>query len=601
MTRLAQAVFGLLVCATVGSLFVAQRLKSQDPPVRALSKTTDRLFSPNGDGRNDQARISFRLKKRSDTVTVDLVDADGDVVRRLVDDRFLRAGPELTFRWDGRGDAGRPAPDAVYRPRVKLRRQGRTIVLPVEIALDRTPPRPVVTVLGFGERAGPAVVAAGGTAPVDFRFTAGDAGSGPPRFQVYRTDVVPPRVVASFPGRAGDDTGRWEGRVNGRPAAPGTYLIVARVRDRAGNVGAVPQNLRSGSPLRGPLPGRAGVTVRSLGVQAPGEPVVAGELARLFVDARGKPYRWELRRLGRARVIDRGRGSGPALRLRTPFGRSGAYLVRVRAAGRTVSAPLIVQAARASKVLVVLPTITWQGRNPVDDEGDGVPNTLESGEPVGTSRLYARGLPAGFRRGEGALLEFLDRARERYDLTTDLALVRGNGPTLVRDRPGVLIAGDARWLPPTVDAALRGYVQRGGRLLSLGTDSLRRSVRVRGTRLTEPSPAAPADAFGARLRPLRRERSRLLAFPGDTIELWEGSDGLIRGFDEVEETASVGPGTRLAAGGGTREDRPVIAAVRVGRGVVIRTGLPQWSAMLDSNRGANQLMAQMWKILEAPR
>jgi hypothetical protein len=35
--------------------------------------------------------------------------------------------------------------------------------------------------------------------------------------------------------------------------------------------------------------------------------------------------------------------------------------------------------------------------------------------------------------------------------------------------------------------------------------------------------------------------------------------------------------------------------------VVIRTGLPQWSAMLDSNRGANQLMAQMWKILEAPR
>ena len=599
MTRLAQAVFGLLVCATVGALFAAQRLKSQDPPVRALSATTDRLFSPDGDGRNDQARISFRLKQRSDAVTVDLVDAGGDVVRRLVDDRFLRAGPEQTFRWNGRGDEGRRAPDGVYRPRVKLRRQGRTIVLPVEIALDRTPPRPVVTVLGFGERAGPAVVAAGATTPIDFRFSGGATGA--PTFQVYRTDGVAPRLVATFPGRPGEATGRWDGRVDGRPASPGTYLIVARVRDRAGNVGAVPQSVRSGSPLRGPLPGRAGVTVRAVGVQAPGEPVVAGESAPLFIDARGRPYRWTLRRLGRSRVIDTGRGSGARLRLRAPFGRSGAYLVRVRVAGRTETAPLIVQAARASKVLVVLPAITWQGRNAVDDEGDGVPNTLDSGEPAGTSRLYAHGLPTGFGLNAGALLEFLDSAGERYDLTTDLALVRGHGPTLIRDRPGVLIAGDARWLPPTVGAALRGYVQRGGRLLSLGTDSLRRSVRVRGTRLTEPSPPAQADAFGARLRPLHRERARLLAFPGDAIELWKGSDGLIRGFREVEETASLGAGTRLIAGGGTREDRPVIAAARVGRGVVIRTGLPEWSAKLDSNRGANQLMRQMWKILESPR
>jgi len=122
-------------------------LKSQDPPVRALSKTTDPLFSPNGDGRNDQARISFLLEPRSDTVTVDLVDADGDVVRRLVDDRFLRAGPKQTFRWNGRSDAGRPAPDGVYRPRVKLSRQGRTIVLPVEIARVRRPPLRVFTVL----------------------------------------------------------------------------------------------------------------------------------------------------------------------------------------------------------------------------------------------------------------------------------------------------------------------------------------------------------------------------------------------------------------------------------------------------------------------
>lgn len=599
MTRLAQVVFALLVCATLGAFAIAQRLKSQAPPVRALSAGTDRLFSPNGDGARETARISFRLKTRSDAVTLDVIDADGDVVRRLVDDRELRAGDAQTFVWDGRTESGAIARDGLYRPRVKLRRQGRTIVLPVGIRLDRTPPRPVVTVMGFGERAGPAIVPEGAATRVNFRFTGPSVG--PPGFQVYRTDVSPPRVVASWPGRAGTSTGRWEGRVAGRPAAPGTYLVVARTRDAAGNVGAVPQTIRSGRPLRGPLPGRAGVTVRSLAVKAPLEPVVTGETARVSVEAGGQPYRWTLRRIGRSRVLDRGRETARTLRLDVPFGRSGVYLVQVRAAGRTATAPIIAQAATPSKVLVVLPAITWQGANAVDDDGDGVPNTLGSGETAHTDRPLAGGLPAGFVEHEGAVMKFLDRAGYRYDLTTDIALVRGQGPGLVRGRSGVLLAGDSRWLPPTVQAALRGYVERGGRLVSFGTDSLRRTVRLRGDRLAEPSPAARADAFGSVLAPVRRDRSKLLAFPADRIGLWRGSDGLLSGFTTAEATTRMQAGARLVAGAGAREDRPVVAAVRTGRGYVIRTGLPQWSAMLDRDRGANQLTRRMWVLLEGRR
>jgi hypothetical protein len=599
VTRLAQVVFALLVCATVGGFAIAQRLKAQAPPVRALSTTTDRLFSPNGDGLHDTARISFRLKTRSDAVTLDVIDANGDVVRRLVDDRQLRAGDAQTFVWDGRTETGKVAPDGIYRPRVKLRRQGRTIVLPVEIRLDRTPPRPVVTVLGFGERAGPAIVPEGAATPVDFRFTGPSVGR--PSFQVYRTDVSPPRVVASWPGRPGSLAGRWEGRVAGRPAAPGTYLVVARARDAAGNLGAVPQTIRSGRPLRGPLPGRAGITVRSLAVQAPLEPVVTGEPARVTVSAAGRPYRWTLRRIGHSRVLDRGRASATTLRLRVPFGRSGVYLVQVRAAGRTATAPIVVQAATPSKVLVVLPAVTWQGANAVDDDGDGVPNTLGSGEVAHTDRPLAGGLPAGFVDHEGAVMKFLDRAGLRYDLTTDLGLVRGEGPGLIRGRSGVLLAGDTRWLPPTVQAALRGYVERGGRVVSLGTDSLRRTVRLRDDRLSEPSQAGRADAFGSVLAPLRSDRSRLLAFPADRIGLWKGSDGLLSGFTTVETTTGVQAGARLVAGAGPREDRPVVVAVRTGRGYVIRTGLPQWSARLDTDRGANQLTTRMWKLLEGGR
>ena len=552
MTRLAQALFALLVCATVGGFLVAQRLKSQAPPVRALSSSTDRVFSPNGDGVRDRARISFRLKKRSDNVTLEMVDDQGDAVRRLVDDRALRAGVAQTFVWDGREDNGRIAPDGVYRPRIKLRRQGRTILLPVDVRLDRTPPRPVVTVLGFGERAGPAVVPAGATDPISFRFDGPAVGA--PSFQVYRTDVIPPRLVASIPGRPGIATAAWDGRVLGGGRAPeGTYIVVARVRDGAGNVGTIPQGIDTARPLRGPLPGRAGVTVRALAVQAPMQPVVTGERTTFGVAAGGRPYRWSVRRVGARRTLDSGLDTGRTLTLRAPYGRSGGYLLTVRSAGRKRVAPFLVQAATPAKVLVVLPAITWQGRNPVDDDGDGLPNTLDDGEPASTARPLARGLPEAFFRREGALLAFLDRANERYDLTTDLALLRGTGPGLVRNRAGVVLAGDTRWLPPTVEAALRGYVQRGGRLLSLGTDSLRRTVRLRGDRLTEPSPPASVDAFGTRLAPLAPERARLLAFPDDRIGLWKGADGLISGFDRVEQTRGLGAGTRLAAGAGTRE------------------------------------------------
>jgi hypothetical protein len=596
VTRLAQVVFGVLLCAVVGAFVVAQRLKSQTPPVRALSQTSDRLFSPNGDGRRDTARISFRLKLKSDNVTVDVIDDNGDLVRRLVNDKFMREGVAQTVLWNGREDNGKLAPDGTYRPRIRLKDQGRTIVLPIDIRLDKTPPRPVVTVLGFGERSGPAVVPPGGTTPITFRFSGPVIGT--PKFQVYRTDGVKPRVVASFPGRPGSRLGRWEGRVAGKPAAPGTYLVVARVADAAGNVGAVPQTIRSAKVLRGPLPGRAGVTVRSVAAQTTLEPVVAGDLVRVKVDAGGRPFSWSIRRAGRSRAIDRGSGRGELLRVRAPFGKSGVYLVRVQTADGATTIPLVVQAQTRQKVLVVLPAITWQGRNTLDDSGDGVPDTLDRTGTSSENRPFAgEGLPPGFRQNELPLLSFLDRMGVSYDLTTDLALVHGNGPPLL-GRPGVLLAGPSLWLTPTLESSLRGYVQRGGVLVSMGTGALRRNVTEGRGVLRNPSPPSADDAFGSRLAPIQsRAKLRLLAFPDDPIGLWTGSDGLVRGFDRYELTTGVSSGAKLVSGGGVREDRPVIAGLRVGRGIVIRTGLPDWAVALGDNTSAAQLQRRMWRIL----
>ena len=138
--------------------------------------------------------------------------------------------------------------------------------------------------------------------------------------------------------------------------------------------------------------------------------------------------------------------------------------------------PLAVNGPGRQKVLVVLPLVTWQGRNPADDDGDGLPDTLETGGPVRVARPFAgSGEPPGFARHESPLLRLLDRPRRRYDLETDYRLATPRPSYL--DRYGGIVmpatpAGSSRGSA----ARLRRYVARGGRVFSLGTRSLRRDV-----------------------------------------------------------------------------------------------------------------------------
>ena len=169
--------------------------------------------------------------------------------------------------------------------------------------------------------------------------------------------------------------------------------------------------------------------------------------------------------------------------------RSGRYSARV---------PFLVQAPERARLLVVVPAISWLGVDKVDDDGDGLPDTLEAGGPVKWPRVLVgdQGLPATFADQTAPLLVFLDRARIRYDLTSDIALARSRDPRAT-DREGVVLAGSLRWVPRTLARRLRRYVEDGGRLASFGTESLRRGVRVGA----EP-PLAP-DAADAD-RPVRR-------------------------------------------------------------------------------------------------
>src|ERR1700694_3956161 len=120
MTRLARIVYGLLVLATFAAFLLAQRLKHAPTIVQRIELTP--VFSPTGHGGLHREKISFRIKQ-ADEVTVTIVDSAGKDVATVARSRYLPAYTQLPLRWDGVTDAGRLAPDGLYRVRFRLRNQ----------------------------------------------------------------------------------------------------------------------------------------------------------------------------------------------------------------------------------------------------------------------------------------------------------------------------------------------------------------------------------------------------------------------------------------------------------------------------------------------
>jgi len=81
----------------------------------------------------------------------------------------------------------------------------------------------------------------------------------------------------------------------------------------------------------------------------------------------------------------------------------------------------------------------------------------------------------------------------------------------------------------------------------------------------------------------------------DLIGLFDGTEGLFRGFSVFEETlASSRPQTATAV---TPDGRVVIVALKVGRGRVIRFGLPQLPSRLRTDADIQALMERTWQLL----
>jgi flagellar hook capping protein FlgD len=301
LRRLPQILIVLaLLGATAAAFAFTERLKLEKSPITGTR--VDKVFSPVCECARDVSVISFRLRKPG-TVTVDMLNSSGKPVRTLVRDRREQAG-RVSYTWDGRDDAGRVVAEGIYRPRVRLRQHGRTIVLPNPIRVDPTAPR--ITLLSVFPRV----------------FSPDEDGRGDRVTAWYEIDE-PGRAMMLVDGRRRvlekfrTTEGRliWFGVVDGRSVRPGLYEIRLRAFDRAGNRSA---RTRAVS-----------VRVRYVEFLRDTVQAVAGRRFGIGVSTDAKSYKW---------IFDGRKGTGRSSRLtlRAPDtpGTYVVYVVRGRYADR---------------------------------------------------------------------------------------------------------------------------------------------------------------------------------------------------------------------------------------------------------------------------
>lgn len=291
----------VLLGATAAAFAVAERLKLERSPITGTQ--VDRVFSPVCECARDAAVISFVLRRR-ETVTLDILDKDRRSIRTLVRTQREPAG-RVSFTWDGRDNLDRVVAEGVYRPRVQLERNGRTIVLPNPIRVDTT--APVISLVRVFPRV----------------FSPDSDGERDRATATYRIDeraravmLVDGRQRVQSKFRRLEGQLVWFGRINGRVVRPGVYEIRLRAVDRAGN-----RSVRTRAvPVR----------VRFVELSRDRIEVGAGRRFSVRVLTDAPSYRWLF--AGR-----RGTGEREVLVLRAPE-EAGTYSLYVTVGGRAARA-----------------------------------------------------------------------------------------------------------------------------------------------------------------------------------------------------------------------------------------------------------------------
>jgi hypothetical protein len=429
-------------------------------------------------------------------------------------------------------------------------------------------------------------------------------------YRVFRTDDGRPHIVRRFRGGP-NRAAIWDGQVSSGPqrtvpAPEGDYAFTVAVRDRAGNLTEAPQPVPRAAVARA----GTGVSVRRFTLRGPLSAVTAGAFAHLEVGPVDRSFDWVVSRLGDPKAVLHGGRVAGRFRIRIPSKtRTGVYLVRVRAGKQRAVWPLAVaglppkRARGRARPLVVLPALTWQGLNRVDDDADGFDDRLPFARAVRLNRPFAGGgPPPRFNSEVSPLLRWLDRERLAYDLTTDLALARREGPAL-GNAPGVAFAGSELWVPEQLMERLRDYVADGGRVAAFGADSFKRTIELSDGSARNASRPRRLNAFGEQTQLLHTSPAPFTVFE-DGLGMFEGVASFVGEFTVFEASRNLPRGARRITAAGRDAGQPAFLAIGLGGGIVLRAGTPQWARELEESALSlelPQVTKRIWRMLSAGR
>jgi flagellar hook assembly protein FlgD len=218
------AIVALFVLAL--AVFVLPFAFPTPPPVVTRFNAT-LLFSPDGDGRREEAKVNVRLSQPAD-VTVEIQEG-GETVRRLITSRSAPRG-WVHEGWDGRDDAGARVPDGTYAVKLRARAGRKQFNTTRSIVVDTDAPRPAEMTVAS------ATLGEAGEGECRVAFSSRDAGS--VVIEALREgEEEPLRRLGPSPVRPDEPVRwRWDGtRADGGLVPPGLYRIRASLFDTARN------------------------------------------------------------------------------------------------------------------------------------------------------------------------------------------------------------------------------------------------------------------------------------------------------------------------------------------------------------------------------
>ena len=211
------------------------------PPAITPMSVTQTWISPDGDGRQEIARLTAVASAGAVRWSISVGDAAGTLVRTFSGD-----GGVIDATWDGRDAAGALVADGTYLATASgADEAGNAVQTTVQIGVDVRDPQGTVT-------ASPKALAPDATSnafspngdgwqdTATIRWTLDEAAAGTISVRSPTATIWTARIPSSVAGSVA-----WNGRDrSGRAVAEGTYTVVATVADAAGNPVAMTAEVR---------------------------------------------------------------------------------------------------------------------------------------------------------------------------------------------------------------------------------------------------------------------------------------------------------------------------------------------------------------------